>query len=201
MPSEPHRFVTILFDRLREGRELRRHIGILLLGALILAACGQAPPDASVAEPAEGGVDVTFEPITHEAWQAKLGDFEGAVLVVDFWATWCVPCVERFPHMVEMYGTYADRGVQFVSMSLDDRGDEAAVDRAREFLERQRATFPNFLMDEKVLEGFEKLDLMTVPAVYVYAPDGTLFRKLTADHPDRQFTEEDVETAILELLG
>lgn len=166
----------------------------MLVGALILTACGQAPQATESAE-------VTFEPITYEAWQAKLEEFRGSILVVDFWATWCVPCVERFPHMVEMYQTYDDRGVQFVSMSLDDRGDLGAVERAGEFLIEQRATFPNFLMDENVLEGFEKLELMTVPAVYVYAPDGTLFRKLTADHPDRQFTEEDIEAAIQDLLG
>lgn len=165
----------------------------------MLTACGQAPPavetGSAVLQP------VSLEPITFEAWQARLGDYRGAILVVDFWATWCVPCVERFPHMVEMYHAYGDRGVRFVSMSLDDRDDRAAVERAGEFLEEQRATFPNFLMDENVLEGFEKLELMTVPAVYVYAPDGSLFRKLTADHPDRQFTEDDVEAAIEELLG
>jgi thiol-disulfide isomerase/thioredoxin len=178
---------------------LTRRITGLLLGALITSACGQAPPGSSDVALDPG--TVTFEPITWEAWQSKLAEYRGSVLVVDFWATWCVPCVERFPHMVEMYRTYGDRGVRFVSMSLDDRGDVAAVERAGEFLEEQRATFPNFLMDENVLEGFEKLELMTVPAVYVYAPDGTLFRKLTADHPDRQFTEEDIEAAIRELLG
>ena len=50
-------------------------------------------------------------------------------------------------------------------------------------------------------QGFVKLDLLGIPAVYVYAPDGERRYRLTADDPYNQFTDEDVEDAIQELLA
>jgi hypothetical protein len=86
-------------------------------------------------------------------------------------------------------------------MCLDDREDADAIAFAREFLDKQKAVFANFLMDEIVTEGFVKLDLLGIPAVYVYAPDGERRYRLTADDPYNQFTDEDVEDAIQELLA
>jgi thiol-disulfide isomerase/thioredoxin len=143
---------------------------------------------------------VTLTPITYEDWTSRIGEFKGQILVVDFWATWCAPCVERFPHMVELYKRYKDRGVQFASMCLDDRSESEAVEAARLFLQKNNAVFFNYLMDENILEAFEKLDLLGIPAVFIYDQAGEMRYRLTGDDPRDQFTEEDVEAAIEELL-
>ena len=166
----------------------------LALAALIGCA-GSAPTET------EESVAVTLTPVTFEQWQEELSALEGQIVVVDMWATWCIPCVERFPKMVELYHEYSSRGVTFVSMCLDDREDAEAVAYAREFLGKQKAIFANYLMDEIVTEGFVKLGLLGIPAVYVYAPDGERRYRLTADDPYNQFTDEDVESAIQELLA
>jgi thiol-disulfide isomerase/thioredoxin len=168
----------------------------LVLAAAAVVACGRNVPTLS-----EETVDVSLTPVTFEQWRRELAALEGRIVVVDMWATWCVPCVERFPKMVELYHEYSPRGVTFVSMCLDDRGDTEAVAYAREFLNKQQATFANYLMDEIVTEGFVKLDLLGIPAVHVYAPDGERRYRLTADDPYNQFTDEDVENAIQELLA
>lgn len=173
---------------------------LVLIGlALALAAvfgCG-----GNGATVTEETVEVSLTPVTFEQWQQELASLEGRIVVVDMWATWCVPCVERFPKMVELYHEYSSRGVTFVSICMDDREDAEAVAYAHEFLGKQKATFANYLMDEIVTEGFVKLDLLGIPAVYVYAPDGERRYRLTADDPYNQFTDEDVETAIQELLA
>ncbi|TNF82749.1 MAG: TlpA family protein disulfide reductase [Acidobacteria bacterium] len=168
----------------------------LALAVVVGVGCGGgAPPET------EESVEVSLTPVTFEQWQGELAALEGQIVVVDMWATWCVPCVERFPKMVELFHEYSPRGVTFVSMCLDDREDAEAVAYAREFLGKQKAVFANYLMDEIVTEGFVKLDLLGIPAVYVYAPDGERRYKLTADDPYNQFTDEDVESAIEDLLA
>jgi len=59
----------------------------------------------------------------------------------------------------------------------------------------------NYLMDEIIPDAFDKLDLLGIPAVYVYGSDGELKQRLTGDDPNNQFTEEDVERAIDEMLS
>jgi thiol-disulfide isomerase/thioredoxin len=60
----------------------------------------------------------------------------GRVVLVDFWATWCEPCMELFPHAVELRRRFAGRGLTVVSLSMDDPERQAAVE---EFLARQDA--------------------------------------------------------------
>ena len=103
--------------------------------------------------------------------------------------------------MVEMSRRFRDRGVTFVSLSLDNREDRQAVEAARAFVSRQQADFPNYLLDENILQGFEKLDIAAVPAVFVYDRTGQRRFKLTGDDPNKQFTEKDVEAAVTELLS
>jgi thiol-disulfide isomerase/thioredoxin len=168
----------------------------LALAVVLGVGCGGSAPTET-----EESIEVSLTPVTFEQWQQELAALEGRIVVVDMWATWCVPCVERFPKMVELYHQYSPRGVTFVSMSLDDREDAEAIAFAREFLGKQKAVFANYLMDEIVTEGFVKLDLLGIPAVFVYAPDGERRFKLTADDPYNQFTDEDVDSAIQELLA
>ncbi len=52
--------------------------------------------------------------------EQSIGQWKGKVLVVNFWATWCVPCREEMPEFVKVQREYGDRGVQFVGIAADD---------------------------------------------------------------------------------
>ena len=54
----------------------------------------------------------------------KLSDFEGKYILLDFWASWCVPCIKGFPHLRELYAKYKDNGLIVISISVDRKQDE-----------------------------------------------------------------------------
>ncbi len=171
---------------------------------VIFALCLLAPVSICANEPnsasaARGSTDL--QPISFAQWDGILEKQLGNITVVDFWAGWCSPCIKRFPHMVEMHHKYKDRGVSFISLNLDEQGDKESIDWANDFLERIKAVFPNYHMDENMSEAFERLDLLGLPTVRIYATDGTEAYRLSGDNPYKQFTEKDVENAILDLLA
>ena len=53
--------------------------------------------------------------------KVRVTDLRGKIVVLNFWATWCVPCRAEMPLLVEAEKEYAPRGVVFVAVSLDDR--------------------------------------------------------------------------------
>lgn len=61
-----------------------------------------------------------FESLTPNNRQVKLSDFRGKYTLVDFWASWCVPCRQENPNIVSQYRAYKDKGFTVLGVSLDD---------------------------------------------------------------------------------
>ena len=68
--------------------------------------------------------------------------FKGKIVVVNFWATWCVPCKTEMPEFVKAYAAYRDRGVEFVGAANEPRSAKAKV---REFMQGMQIEFPVWL--------------------------------------------------------
>jgi thiol-disulfide isomerase/thioredoxin len=147
-----------------------------------------------------GTFKLSYQDITLSQWPETISAYKGNILVVDMWATWCSSCLKRFPHMVEMNKKYRDKNVKFISLLLEDPEEPEAIDNAKRFLIKQKADFDHYFMNENIMVSFEKLDLLGIPTVFIYSPDGELVNRLTGDNPNKQFTEIDIEQAINGLL-
>jgi thiol-disulfide isomerase/thioredoxin len=132
---------------------------------------------------------VELKPIKYDALIDLVKQNQGKVVVVDFWADFCIPCKREFPNLVRMARQYKDQGLVAVSVALDDPADEKAKARALKFLQAQRAAFTNVLLDEQPEVWQKKLDVDGPPVVYVFSRTGRLEKKFTGEVNYREVEE------------
>lgn len=158
---------------------------------------------AGLARPCPADEPVALQSLTWAEFQKRLASPpEGTrFTVVDAWATTCAPCKENFPHLVEMHRKYGAKGLNVVSLSLDDPEDAKALAAAESFLREKEATFVNVVLKEEYGLGFDKLEISAIPAVFLYGPDGKEVKRFTMDDPNNQFTYEEVEKDVAARLS
>jgi len=99
-----------------------------------------------------------------------LSSYRGKVVLLDFWATWCVPCREEIPHFVELQDKYRQQGLQIIGVSMDD-GPEPVRDFYREF----KMNYPVVMGDAKTGELYG--GVLGLPIAFVIGRDGRIYAK------------------------
>jgi thiol-disulfide isomerase/thioredoxin len=115
-----------------------------------------------------------------------LGEYEGKVVVLDFWASWCVPCRRSFPWMNEMQQKYGDAGLVIIGVNMDAEADEAAA-----FLRDYPAEF-KIIYDPKG-DLARQYEVIAMPSSYVIGRDG----KQVAKHLGFKVKKQDEYEALL----
>jgi thiol-disulfide isomerase/thioredoxin len=72
----------------------------------------------------------------------SLENYRGRIVVLNFWATWCVPCKDEMKLLTAAHQDYADKGVNIIAASLDELKDRKSVDK---FIKKQKMTMPVWL--------------------------------------------------------
>jgi len=101
----------------------------------------------------------------------SLADFDGKVIVVNLWASWCGPCRREQPELERVWREYRDRGVQFLGLNLRDQQAAALA-----FQDEFDVTYPSFYDDSSRL-AFE-LRAQVLPTTYVIDADGRIAFRL-----------------------
>lgn len=138
------------------------------------------------------GKPMPFTVVTLDGKKVTNEMFEGKVILVDFWATWCAPCIQELPILKETYRKYKEKGFEIVSISVDEE-----LDALTAFLENQPLPWV-VASDVKTVEAdlpspAEQYGISSIPAMILVGKDGKVIAP--------QIRGEEVEEKLAELLG
>src|SRR5262245_32514583 len=117
----------------------------------------------------------------------KLADFRGKLLVVDFWATYCPPCVKQVPQLASLSKQYRDKGLEVIGLTSDEKSDQSKV---IEFLNKAGADYTIGYEDRKLASAFLKgteddTGRPPIPQLFVISPEGRVIEHLIGEDPQR----------------
>jgi thiol-disulfide isomerase/thioredoxin len=189
---------------------------LLVLGLLAVVSGCESRPNATTTSPGletSGNVaesppqssEVTALVVDVAGYQAAIAKHPDKVVLVDCWATWCIPCREAFPHTVELSRKYAQQGLIVMSLSFDDLTSEGAPPpKVLEFLTQHEAMFENYVSQAELATpeaaGFE-IDDDILPHYKLYGRDGKLIKAFSGGDPDEPLTPDSIEAAVQAALN
>ena len=156
---------------------------LVLLAAsagIITAVVNTKNPDVVVLQTDKPAPDFTLE--TLDGKQAKLSDYKGKVVMVNFWASWCQPCREEMPYVEKAYETYKGQGLVVLGVNLKEKNVPI-----QGFADQFGLTFP-ILMDREGTVAVDQYKVKPIPTTFFIDKQGVL----------RQTTEAPMTYAYIE---
>jgi thiol-disulfide isomerase/thioredoxin len=142
-------------------------IGTLQRGLL---ATGILRPNTTIDEADLSRADYNFPLYTLDGQRTSLAAFEGKTIFLNFWATWCPPCIAEMPNIQKLYNDFEnDENVVFIMLSLD-----SSVEVVQKFMERKEFTMPVYFPVGRKPGVY---DSSVVPSTYVISPAGDIVVK------------------------
>jgi peroxiredoxin len=94
--------------------------------------------------------------------RVALSEFKGKVIILDFWATWCIPCKEEIPGFIELQKKYGGRGLQIVGISVDD-----SMNQAKKYATDMKMNYPVLLAEgrEDILRAYDPIPAIPVSII------------------------------------
>jgi peroxiredoxin len=139
-------------------------IALLAIGLFRLAAVPVFAVEASAAKtPAP---DWELKDLNGKT--VKSSGFRGKVVVLNFWATWCMPCRIEMPHFVELQKQYGDKGVAVIGVSLDEQGPEVV----KKFVKQLGVNYTIVMGNQKIAEAYG--GIVAIPTTFVIDRQGRI---------------------------
>jgi len=168
-------------EKSNRGKQRRRLLTLVAAVWICLqtaSPAGSPGPFSLHLEP-DTGADPVLNTVEAARLKAILKKKRGKVVMINLWATWCVPCREEFPDLIKLYGKYRDRGLELILISVDFAEQRREVEA---FLKENGVTFPTYINAEESYEAL--IDFLApdwiggFPTTFVIDRKGRLTRSL-----------------------
>ena len=129
---------------------------------------------------------------TLEGRDRALGDFRGKVVLVDFWATWCKPCLKVMPRLQKLHNALSAEGFEVLGVSIDE--DEDRGKKIKRIVDKLDISYPVFL-DAKQTPAWHQFKVKAIPAMYLLDRESQIVAQWTG-----KIDYEEVEKEVLRRL-
>ncbi len=193
---------------MNSARRAKRIAAVVIIGCTALLSCrtNESPPPAvrtPAATQSAAAKPVQLQTVDKAGYDAAIAKLGGKVVLVDFWATWCEPCVEQLPHTLALGKKLGERGLAVVTVSCDEPTES---DRIATFLTSKNAGGATNLVSQfggspRTMEEFD-ISTGAVPFYKLYDRSGRLRQTFgIVPTATKQFTAADIEEAVDKLLA
>ena len=172
----------------------RRSPSLGVLAAFSLIVLASSCKRQSEAPETLPETDATQGLTVRSAESFDLTAYQGKVVLINFWATWCGYCRKEIPHLVKLYDQYKGKGFELVGVSLDRGGEEKARNLVHAFAEKQGIPYPLFLDSrQQIVRRFD--GVLGLPTTFLIDQEGKQYKKYTGFQREGIF-ERDIEALL-----
>jgi len=139
-----------------------------------------------VTETGESGeADVNFSWENADGISNSLSEYRGKVVLINFWATWCVPCRREIPYLIDINNELDDNEYVTIGISVDDPSD---IEKVNIFIEDQNINYLNILDDGRLTRQFGSI--RAIPTTIIIDQEGTVQETIVGIRTKEQFLEK-----------
>jgi thiol-disulfide isomerase/thioredoxin len=112
--------------------------------------------------------------------KTKLADYSGKVLIVNLWATWCGPCRQEIPHLIEIAKEYKGKGVEVIGLTKEDPDNQPET--VKQFSELLKINYPIGWVDDEMQSELMR-GRAAIPQAYIIGRDGKILKHYVGFNP------------------